>query len=259
MLNAFLVIARKEILDHLRDRRSVFSSSLYALMGPIVVTLVSFSLPKGGPGGNPLPALMAVFALVAAFTGGMGVAMDILAGERERRSLLLLLLNPISRRDIAIGKWLAVSAFSIAGLLLNVFGFAVTWTVARMPAPTNWPYLLTALTAGLLPLTLLSAALELLISTNCRTTKEAQTLLSLAVFVPMLLGMAMVFYPRAMPAWLYLLPVAGQQLQLLLSLRGGSANFLQPLILGWTTLAAAVAIVVAAANRLKRDDVVYGN
>lgn len=259
MLSAFLVIARKEIVDHVRDRRSVLAGALYALMGPIVVSLVSFSLPKGGPGGNPLPGLMSVFALVAAFTGGMGVAMDTLAGERERRSLLPLLLNPISRRDVTVGKWLAIAAFSIAGLLINVCGFAATWAIAGMPAPTNWPYLLTTLATGLLPLTLLSAAVELLISTNCRTTKEAQTLLSLAVFVPMLLGMAMVFYPRAIPAWFDLLPVAGQQLQLLRSLQGGSASFLQPLILGWITIAAAVAIVTAATNRLQRDDVVYGN
>lgn len=91
MLTPSLLIVRKEIMDHLRDRRSVISAALYALMGPIVGSLVSFSLPEGAGGhaGNPLPRLMSVFALVAAFTGGMGVAMDILAGERERRSLLL--------------------------------------------------------------------------------------------------------------------------------------------------------------------------
>lgn len=259
MLNPSLLIARKEILDHLRDRRSIVSAAVYSLMGPIVVSLVSLSLPKGGPANNPLPALMSVFALVAAFTGGMGVAMDILAGERERRSLLPLLLNPISRRDVTTGKWLAVTGFSAAGLLLNLAGFAMTWRIAGMSVPANGPYLLLTLVAGLVPLTLLSSAFELLISTNCRTTKEAQTYLSLAVFVPMMLGMGMVFYPRGVPGWWRFVPVAGQELQLMMSLRSGSAWFLEPLILGWTTIAAAVLIVIAAANRLQKDDVVYGN
>jgi sodium transport system permease protein len=196
---------------------------------------------------------------VAAFSGGMSLAMDTLAGERERRSLLPLLLNPVSRRDVTTGKWLAVAAFSAAGLVLNLLGFSVTWAIAKMPLPGNWPYLLLVLGAGLLPLTLLSAAVELLISTVCRSVKEAQTWLSLAIFVPMLLGMGLVFFPHAIPAWLYLLPVAGQQLQLQLSIQGGAVHFLEPLILGWITIAAAVLVVISAASRLQRDDVVYGN
>lgn len=185
--------------------------------------------------------------------------MDILAGERERRSLLPLLLNPVSRRDVTTGKWLAVAVFSAAGLLVNVAGFAITWRIAGMPAPGNWGHLLLVLTVGLIPLTMFSSAIELLISTNCRTTKEAQTYLSFTVFVPMLLGMAMVFYPRGIPAWWRFLPIAGQQSQLLLSIQGGTAHFLQPLILGLITIGAAVLVVIWAAKRLERDDVVYGS
>lgn len=260
MLNPSLVIAQKEMLDHFRDRRSLASAALYALMGPIVVTLASFSLPKAGPGGgNPLPALISVFILVSAFTGGMGVAMDTIAGERERRSLLPLLMNPISRRDLTTGKWLAIAAFTAVGLILTLSGFAVTWAIAGMPLPANRAYLILALCVGLLPLTLLSAALELLISTTCRTAKEAQTYLSLLVFLPMLLGMGLVFFPHATKPWLYFFPVTGQQLVLQLSMHGDAAPFLHPLILGWTTIAAAVLLVMMAANRLQRDDVVYGD
>jgi hypothetical protein len=38
-----LVVARKEIVEHLRDRRSLLSSVMMALMGPGVVLLVSLS------------------------------------------------------------------------------------------------------------------------------------------------------------------------------------------------------------------------
>ena len=44
MLNQTLVVARKEILDGIRDVRSVVSSLLYALMGPLVVGLVSIAV-----------------------------------------------------------------------------------------------------------------------------------------------------------------------------------------------------------------------
>lgn len=112
MPNPSLVIARKEVVDGLRDLRSVISSLLYALMGPFVVGLVAFAnrADTAAPSGtSPLPGMMSVFMLVAAFVGGMNVAMDTVAGERERRSLLPLLLNPVRRLDIVIGKWQAVS------------------------------------------------------------------------------------------------------------------------------------------------------
>ena len=118
MLNQSLVIARKEITDGLRDTRSVISSLMFALMGPVVVGLVSLSpaIRESSGSGSPLVVLMSVFTLVAAFAGGMNVAMDTIAGERERRSLMPLLLNSVNRRDVVLGKWLAVSLFAIAGL-----------------------------------------------------------------------------------------------------------------------------------------------
>ena len=79
MLNQTLVVARKEILDGVRDVRSVISSLLYALMGPLVVGLVSIAVrPETKPsgGGGVLVGMMSVFTLVAAFVGGMNVAMD---------------------------------------------------------------------------------------------------------------------------------------------------------------------------------------
>ena len=100
---------------------------------------------------------MSVFALVAAFVGGMNVAIDSIAGERERRSLLPLLMNPLLRRDVIIGKWMAISVFAIAGLALNLAGFALVLKLSLAQA------LIASLT--LIPLAGFAAALELLIST----------------------------------------------------------------------------------------------
>ena len=83
MLNQSLIIASKEVTDGLRDIRSVISSLLFALMGPLVVGLVSLAPGIKGSSGGPLVGLMSVFTLVAAFSGGMNVAMDTIAGERE--------------------------------------------------------------------------------------------------------------------------------------------------------------------------------
>jgi sodium transport system permease protein len=260
MLNQSLVVARKEIVDALRDVRSVISSLLYALMGPLVVGLVSVAdHAQSGSSASVLVGMMSVFTLVAAFVGGMSVAMDTVAGERERRSLLPLLLNPVRRLDIVLGKWLAVSLFSIAGLALNLLGFAVVFATSGMHMNVAWHRFLLVIAIGVFPLPLFAASTQLLISTICRAVKEAQTYLSLIVFLPMGIGMFLVFFPAARRPWCGFLPIVGQQLQLQLLVNSREVPLLQPIVLGCLTVILAILVLLIAANRLQRDEIVYGN
>ena len=62
MLNQSLVIARKEVVDGLRDFRSVIASLLYALMGPLVVGLVSMAHPAGAQPGSSASILVGMMS-----------------------------------------------------------------------------------------------------------------------------------------------------------------------------------------------------
>jgi sodium transport system permease protein len=192
--------------------------------------------------------------------------MDTIAGERERRSLLPLLMNPVRRRQILLGKWLALALFSAGGLILNLAGFAIVLaragTHVSMPPALGGLRLVLAVAAGILPLALLAASIQLLISTVCRAAKEAQTYLSMLVFLPMGIGMFHVFFPAAAREWFAFLPVLGQQLQLELWMKGGGASASLPgraAALGCFTAALALLVLEIAANRLRRDEIVYGN
>ena len=261
-MNPALTIARKEIVDGLRDVRSVMASLFYALMGPAVVGLVAMATranAKPDAESAVLTGMMAVFTLVSAFVGGMNVAMDTIAGERERRSLLPLLLNPVTRRTLVMGKWLAVSFFALAGLIADVVGFAVVFATTGTHLSASGPRVLLVAALGLLSLPVLAASIQLLISTTSRAVKEAQTYLSLIVFLPMGIGMFLVFSPGAKRAWCNFLPLVGQQLQLEALLSGQRVSFLEPIGLGSLTVALASAILLIAANRLQRDEIIYGN
>ena len=253
MLSPILVVAQKEILNAARDVRSVMSSLMYALMGPAVVLLISFALPHERASSPVLVGMASVFTLVAAFVGGMNIAMDAIAGERECRSLVPLLSNPVMREDIAMGKWLAIGAFNAAGVLANLAGFGMVmwhWALGVFDP---------VLIAGLLSLALLAASVELAISTVCRSMKEAQTYLSMVVFVPMLAGMGLVFFPLGTGYWRCVAPLVGQQHQFQRIMSGQSVPFTDALLLAGLTLAPAVVILFAAGTRLYRDDVVYGD
>jgi sodium transport system permease protein len=54
-------------------------------------------------------AFIPLFIILAAFTGGMAIATDSTAGERERGSLEPLLVNPVPRAALVTGKWLAAA------------------------------------------------------------------------------------------------------------------------------------------------------
>jgi sodium transport system permease protein len=245
MRSPILTVAAKELIDGWRDRRAIVSAAMYSLMGPGVVAMVSFAIHDAD---RVLIAMMSVFTLVSAFVGGTNVAMDAIAGERERRSLVPLLLHPVTRLDLLLGKWLAVAAFCAAGLALNLAGFALLFH--RLPPP--------ALALALFPLCLLAAALEIWISTLCRGVKEAHTYLSMLVFVPMMLGMFMVFSPVAGHGWWKFVPVAGHQLLLEAGMRGAPPDPLALVAIGFATAIVAGMALAAAARRLEQDDVVYG-
>jgi hypothetical protein len=71
--------------------------------------------------------------------------------------------------------------------------------------------------------------------------------------------MFQVFFPAAARGWFAFVPVMGQQLQLERWLKGGAAPFGPAAALGCFTGALALLILELAANRLHRDEIVYGN
>jgi sodium transport system permease protein len=255
-MSARLTIATKEIRDHLRDRRSLVSAAMFSLMGPAVILLVSQSAAasKGGPA--VLLGMMSVFTLVSSFTGGMYLAMDSTAGERERGSLVPLLLNPVSRLDLVIGKWLAASAFALAGLALNLAGFTLAFAWAGVVPPGGFSRVFLLWTVcGLVPLALLGAALDLLAAATCRTTKEAHVRLTIVTFVPMIVGMALIFFPGWVGRWWYALPVVGQQALIGAGLRGDVVSAVQSATLGVVTIAIAALALHATARAFDRDEI----
>ena len=255
MAAAPMIIARKEIVDHFRDRRSLASAAAYALMGPAVVMLVSLSPKRQDP---EMPAvmlgMMSVFALVSTFVGGMNIAIDVMSGERERRSLVPLLMTPVTSRDVVIGKWMAASIFGLGALALNVAGLVIV-LASRAPTTlvTHAALLASWAILGLVPLTLLGASLEILVSGLSRTMKEAGTSLTLVLFAPMIIGMFMVFFPVP-DGWLSAVPIVGQQMVINAGLRGAPAVSLHVIVLGLVTAVCAGAPLFAAGRVLSRDD-----
>ncbi|MBT7941893.1 MAG: ABC transporter permease, partial [Alphaproteobacteria bacterium] len=59
------------------------------------------------------------------FMGGVYLAMDTTSGERERGSLEPLLVNPVARWGIMLGKYLAALLYTAVGVLVQLTAFVV--------------------------------------------------------------------------------------------------------------------------------------
>ena len=173
-------------------------------------------------------AMLPYFFILGAFIGGMALAIDTTAGERERQSLEPLLVNPVSRSQLLIGKLLATSLFALTSVLLGIVAFSV---VGRF-LPTEklgmsleigfhfgWTVLLV-----MLPLVVLIATLQTLAAAFAKSFREAQTYLSLLMFVPAVPTMMLSLFPVKTEAWMYAVPLMGQQIVITRLMRGDAVS-----------------------------------
>jgi sodium transport system permease protein len=206
--------------------------------------------------------LVAYYGLFASVMGGMAVALDTTAGERERQSLEPLLMTPARPGEIVVGKWLAVCAFDTLVVGLTLAGFYLTLKFAPLP-PVGVPFLFGMREFGrfalvLLPMVLLLPAILLYVGSRARAYKEAQANVSVLLFVVSLIPMVQLFLQRREPDWIMLVPVSAQYSLLNTSLRG-EAPALAQLALSWLTPALLVVVaLVAVSRRLGREAILSG-
>lgn len=203
-----------------------------------------------------------MFVMMAAFIGGMYVATDSTAGERERGSLEPLLGTPVSRTKLVLGKWLATSVLSGTSLLLTL----LTAGIALRRAPLEDLGIVMNFGADqaalvvlvMLPVAGLAAGLQLLIATFARSFREAQTYLSVLTLAPMLPGVLLTVMPLDQASWTMWVPILGQQQVLMDVIRGdaiGLAAIVVPSVI--VTVLALVAVRVTA-WLFGRERIVFG-
>jgi len=207
-------------------------------------------------------ALAPMFLLMSIFLGGMYVAIDTTAGERERGSLEPLLANPLGAAELVLGKLGAVIVFALASLLVTTLAFTLVLNLVPLDVPgvrmgLSFPRLLTLL-AVLVPAVPAAAAIEMLAVSTQRTFKEAQTTAQLIIFLPMLPGLVGVFSPFKPPAWTAAVPFLSQHVMIESILRGDALRVapIASSIVSALTVAAVATIVTV--RRYQRERVLFG-
>ncbi|HET6546493.1 MAG TPA: ABC transporter permease [Rhodanobacteraceae bacterium] len=216
---------------------------------PLVVADRDQSTPQSRAG--ILFSMLPYFFILGAFIGGMALAIDTTAGERERQSLEPLFANPVSRSRILAGKLGATCAFALITVMISIAAFAAVGRFLptdRIGMVLDLGLRFTVYTLiAMLPLVVLLAALQTLVAAFAKSYREAQTYLSLLMLVPAIPSILLSLLPVKAELWMYAVPVMGQQLVILRMLRGdGVAPSALGVCVAGSSLAAAIVCVVTA-------------
>ena len=155
---------------------------------PINIDEIDVSTPSGRSG--ILLGMLSYFFIFALLMGGMYLAIDATAGERERGSLEPLLSLPVTRDQLIYGKIAATCVFMALSLLLSLCSFFVALKFLPLQqlgmTPNFGPDVLLFAFLLLLPFILLGAAIMTLVASFTKSYKEAQTWLSIVLIAPTL-------------------------------------------------------------------------
>ena len=218
---------------------------------PLYVEDVDLATPQQS--GAIVLFLVAFYGLLAAVIGGIAVALDTTAGERERQSLEPLLMTPARPAELVIGKWIAVALFNAFVVVVTLAGFYLTLAFVPLPA-VGIPFLFSGREYArflviLVPVILLVPAVLLYVGTRGRTYKEAQANVSLMTFVLSILPAMQLFLQQKEPQWLLLVPISGQYTLLRQALRGESIPMAQ-LAVAYVVPALIIVLALGAVSRL---------
>ena len=159
-----------------------------SVMRPLNIDDVDLSTPSGRSA--ILLGMMSYFFIFALLMGGMYLAIDTTAGERERGSLEPLLALPVTRDQLILGKIAATCVFMALSLALSLgsFFFALKFIPLQQlgMTPNFGPDVLLAAFLILSPFILLGAAVMTLVASFTKSYKEAQTWLSVVLLAPTL-------------------------------------------------------------------------
>jgi sodium transport system permease protein len=159
-----------------------------SLLQPLIVDDLDVSTPAGRS--VLMLGVLTYFLLFATLTGGLHLAIDTTAGERERKSLEPLLALPVSRASLLLGKMLATVCYMLVSLGLTLAAF--TLALKRVPLEqlgmsSSFDGTTALATFAILcPFAPLGAALMTTVASFTKTYREAQTYLTFVLLVPTL-------------------------------------------------------------------------
>jgi len=218
-----------------------------------------------GLGGAALGRFLPMVLILMTVLGAFHPAIDIAAGERERRTLEPLLTTSAPAGSIVIGKYLAVAVIAFTAAALNLASMMLTLNAGffqfagELGLEFELPLGSIVLTLWLLSLlALLFSALFLGVAVQAQSFREAQTALTPIYIVSFLPAIVTMAPGIEFSTGLALVPIAGVAMLFRDLMTGDPVGLEGMLAVGATVVYAALALSFAARS-FAREDVLIGD
>lgn len=219
---------------------------------PMRVEQVDLSPQEGG--GRMMAFMLPFMILLFIFIGCIYIAIDITAGEKERRTLQTIFTTPTSTGEIIAGKFLAVASVGIVSAAMNILslvfamriqawllkGAESNFSMSLTPSAWAWMVLLVLLA------TLFLGAISLAVVLLANSYKEAQSYVSplmMMVMIPSMLAGMPGSELTLQNAWV---PVYNVALAISALLKGTADTTLMLAVTGASLLTGVLALYLAS-------------
>lgn len=208
------------------------------------------------------PMLLVTFI----YAGCMSLVPESIAGEKERGSFATMLVTPVKRSHIALGKILSLSAASLisaacsfAGIVLSLpklfqsEGSGLNFSAASYGVSD---YLL--LLFVIIATTLVIVALMSLLSTLAKSVKEATSYVGPLMIIILVAAMGNMFLGDKIGSWAYFVPILNS-VKAMSEIFSSAAKTWQVLTAALTNFAAAGALSFALAKMFDSEKIISGS
>ena len=284
--------AESGVIGKVRGVLNAYNSALVAeglkargvpasFLTPVRVQTIDASRPQEAASGQ-LAFLVPMFLLQFILAGSMATAIDSTAGEKERGTLEVLLVSPVRRAEVVVGKLLAISAAALTSAGFGLIGLLVSGVVSallrggagNLAGGVNsgglgsgglggqlsvTPGGLAVLALMALSAALLLSALLIAVSIFARSYKEAQTYVTPITLLILLPAVALQFsdFIGRGPA-LYAVPVVNAMVVILDIVKGVLNTEMALLAVGVNLLFTGL-LVLLAVRSFGREQVIFRN
>ncbi len=203
-------------------------------------------------GGKALGMMLPYFVTILLFAGAMGLGTDMVAGEKERGTMASMLVAPIKRSSIVLGKVFALMI--ISGISSVVYVAVMVGFLPQMTGAYGSEGLGLSLEVGqvlmmaflLIAIAFLYSGIIVLISVFAKDTKEASSYIMPVYMLILILGIATMFTTQNIENWYYAVPVFNTALALQGILTGDVSVMQYAVTLAETLILGMILITVIA-------------
>ncbi len=231
-----------------------------------VFTLTEQTIEKEAKQGTQfLSTMLPYMIVIMLFSSAMGLTVDAIAGEKERGTLASMLLAPISRTEIVVGKLVSLSIISTLSALVYCVSmiFAMPMMQEGMGAGgANFSFITfdtgLMLLATIVLMNLLFVSLIAVVSICAKDTKTASSLVAPMYIVVVMAGVMTMFAGGSdMEIWKYAIPVYGNAL-VIQQICSGEAQ-IAPFLASCGGLAVCIMIIIGLTSKAFNSEKIMFN